>query len=50
MTQLIARLLFEASPFDSFWSAWLVGFCVIRMDGLVYLTASGEEYLGGARA
>jgi hypothetical protein len=41
----LAAFLFENSPFDEFWSAFFVGFCVIGADGIVCLTASGQEYL-----
>jgi hypothetical protein len=41
----LAAFLFECSPFDAFWSAWSVGFCVVGADGAVYLTRAGEEYL-----
>ncbi len=45
----LARFLFETSPFDEFWSAFLVGFCVIGIDGRVYRTEAGEEYLNEIR-
>jgi hypothetical protein len=44
----LQRLLFENSPYSEFWSAWLVGFCVVGGDGQVYLTDAGSEYLEGA--
>jgi hypothetical protein len=44
----LARFLFECSPWDSFWSAWSVGFCIVGSDGLVYLSDAGQEYLDGA--
>jgi hypothetical protein len=45
MQAIVARMLFESSPFDAFWSAWSVGYCVVGIDGRVYLTAQGEAYL-----
>jgi hypothetical protein len=42
---LIARFLFENSPWSPFWSAFAVGFCIVGTDGIVYLTDAGEEYL-----
>ena len=45
MSKAIARFMFESSPFDPFWSAFLVGFCIIGPDGKVYLTEAGAEYL-----
>ena len=47
MTPSLARLLYECSPFNAFWSAFLVGFVVIGTDGCVYRTESGDEYLRG---
>ena len=41
----LTRFLFETSPFNEFWSAWLAGYAVIGADGQVYLTAAGKEYL-----
>lgn len=41
----LARFLFENSPLDPFWSAWFAGFCVVGMDGIVYLTTEGQRYL-----
>jgi hypothetical protein len=43
----LARFLFENSPYSEFWSAWLVGFCVVGGDGRIYLSAAGQEYLEG---
>jgi hypothetical protein len=43
----LARILFEASPFNEFWSAWAVGFAIVGPDGRVYLTDAGAEYLEG---
>jgi hypothetical protein len=48
MTKALARFLFENSPWDSFWSAWFCGYCIVGSDGLVYLTDAGAEYLGTA--
>ena len=45
MTRAFARFLFEHSPWDSFWSAWFVGYCIVGTDGQVYLTDEGQEYL-----
>jgi hypothetical protein len=46
--KILVRFLFENSPFDAFWASWLAGFCVIGMDGQVYLSDAGQEYLDGA--
>lgn len=40
----LARFLFENSPWPPFMSAWLVGYCIV-LDGEVYLTDAGEQYL-----
>ena len=47
MIGALARFLYEHSLFDEFWSAFLVGFCVVGTDGQVYLTKFGTEYLEG---
>lgn len=41
----VARIMFEASPWSPFWTAWSVGYAVVGNDGRVYLTEAGEEYL-----
>lgn len=45
MTRTMSRLIFETSPLNSFWSAWLAGFCFVGADGCVYRTKRGDEYL-----
>jgi hypothetical protein len=47
MNKFVARFLYEHSPYNEFWSAWLVGFCIVGNDGQVYLTDEGQDYLGG---
>lgn len=42
----LAAFLFEHSPWGEFFSAWSVGFCTV-IDGQVYLTEAGQEYLDG---
>src|SRR4029077_18021485 len=46
---IITGLLFEMiSPsWGPMWSALAVGYAVIGLDGQVYLTDAGGEYLGG---
>lgn len=46
MTHL-RRLLFETSPFSPFWAAWFAGFCIVDQNGVIRLTAAGDEYLRG---
>jgi hypothetical protein len=43
----LARFLFENSPWGPFFTAWSVGYCAMDIDGRVYLTAAGAEYLDG---
>lgn len=45
----LARFLFENSPWPPFMSAWLVGYCIV-LDGEVYLTDAGEQYLEHANS
>lgn len=45
MSQSLARIIFESSPLNSFWSAWFAGFCFVGADGCVYRTAAGQAYL-----
>lgn len=45
--KVLQRFLFECSPWSPFWSAWSVGYCIVGMDGQVYLTDAGSEYLAG---
>ena len=46
--KVVARFIFESSPWNPFWSAWLAGYAVIGPDGQIYLTSAGQEYLDGA--
>ena len=41
----ILRILYEASPFGPFWSAYLVGYIVVGVDGQIYITDEGSDYL-----
>jgi hypothetical protein len=47
MTRALARFLYEHSPYNAFWSAYLVGFCDIDSYGRVFITDEGQDYLGG---
>ena len=41
----LARFLFETSPWSPSFTALAVGFAEIGLDGKMYLTESGQEYL-----
>lgn len=43
--KVLARFLFETSLLDPFWSAFFAGYCVVGLDGQVYLTEAGAKYL-----
>ena len=42
-----ARFLFENSPWEPSWTALIVGYAVLGLDGQMYLSLAGEEYLEG---
>jgi hypothetical protein len=44
---IIARILFETSPWSPTLTALAVGYAVIGWDGQIYLSAAGQEYLDG---
>jgi hypothetical protein len=41
----ITRFLFEHSILEPSWTALLCGFAVIGLDGRLYITEAGAEYL-----
>ncbi len=45
----MSAFLFENSPWNPFWSAYFVGFCIVGVDGCVYLTEAGQQYLDGLK-
>jgi hypothetical protein len=46
----LARLIFESSLLDPFWAALAAGYATVGLDGQMYLTNAGSEYLEGQAA
>jgi hypothetical protein len=42
---ILTAFLFEHSPWSPFLTALLSGYAEVGWDGVIYITAAGEEYL-----